>query len=721
MKRLRITSILISLLMLCSCSAGTEQSAPGTAEAAGGAGSAEPAPLAETSDSAEATTPAGASPAEASAEAPSAEPTATPEPERDFTEFFAPPDTSAHADYGERYCDWKYDSSMLISTEEEFLRRGGSESWLNAGRSAVRGTEEFRAVETQSAEMWLYTDGNYYYKKQSGDEEIVTSRFSLSNGYFDEDVKPLVLFDSAAVGDFDGDGATEAFIMFEFPSFSWLNYTENAAVFVNSAGQAEVVSTGVGGYLAPIRYRDFVHMGVSFGVNNISHHAEIFAVENGSAVQKHSAFSLGSKYGLCMLESAAQVPGSWLVIWDNIEKQYRELAHEPAPEGLAAAIYSSPLSEQLEDMTELKDSIAVIGGKYVCIGTAWNSVTLEHDNGRLTVADEHLISSASETEPDYSVYLPAAEELAVPAPIPADRAEYGEYTLTGEGIYTSEEEFRAAEGDFLCDVARKAVLETQQYKGISYQFANAQQFAGDGFTFTHLDQNGEGYTESLSYGDQLTLYEDGSVKPQFLAAACADFDEDGKKEAFVVFRLPYTVSYDIYGESGGISVAVYAASDGTGRALPDWELVRSWGGSPEFTLIRYENEIHLYNADNSAIMGLRGGVPKRLATCDPDGDGRYFSGTMFYHPALGEYSYEKLQPMSGELLTQLVESPAYQEYLSLHPDNVPEYAWINAGGYIITDHYGEYRWDGESFTKTTGARGGGWWISRKINGTYLCF
>lgn len=149
MKRLRITSILISLLMLCSCSAGTEQSAPGTAESAGGAGSAEtaePAGTAETSDSAEAT-----QLAETTAEAPSAEPTAAPEPERDFTEFFAPPDTSAHADYGERYCDWKYDASMLIGTEEEFLRRGGSESWLNAGRSAVRGTEEFRAVETQSA------------------------------------------------------------------------------------------------------------------------------------------------------------------------------------------------------------------------------------------------------------------------------------------------------------------------------------------------------------------------------------------------------------------------------------------------------------------------------------------------------------------------------------------------------------------------------------------
>ncbi len=165
MKRLRITSILISLLMLCSCSAGTEQSAPGTAESAGGAGSAEtaePAGTAETSDSAEAT-----QPAEASAEAPYAKPVSqpAPEPERDFTEFFAPPDTSAHADYGERYCDWKYDASMLIGTEEEFLRRGGSESWLNAGRSAVRGTEEFRAVETQSAEMWLYTDGNYYYKK----------------------------------------------------------------------------------------------------------------------------------------------------------------------------------------------------------------------------------------------------------------------------------------------------------------------------------------------------------------------------------------------------------------------------------------------------------------------------------------------------------------------------------------------------------------------------
>lgn len=317
MKRLTIASVLTASLMLCSCAETPEQSAPTTAETTEPAGTTQATASDEPTASRE------------SAEVPTAEPTAQPEPtseaiepepelpERDFTEFFTPPDTS---DYNERYCDWKYDYSMLISTEEEFMRHGGSDSWLAAGWNAVRGTEEFRAVESQAAGMWLYTDGNYYFTKQSGDKEIVDSRFSLSNEYFDEDIKPLVLFDSAAVGDFDGDGAAEAFIMFEFPSFSWANYTENAAVFVNSAGHAEVISTGVGGYLVPIRYRDFVHMGVGFGVNNITHHAEIFSMENGSAAQKHSAFSLGSKYGLCMLESAAQAPGSWLVIWDNIEK-----------------------------------------------------------------------------------------------------------------------------------------------------------------------------------------------------------------------------------------------------------------------------------------------------------------------------------------------------------------------------------------------------------------
>ncbi|MGN1341492.1 MAG: hypothetical protein ACI4WS_14455 [Oscillospiraceae bacterium] len=719
MKHLRITSVLISLLLLCSCSGSPEKFPSDTTEAA-------PAVTAKTADGA-----VLAASAEIS-EAPSAEPTSqsgltveVPEPEypeRDFTEYFTSPDTS---DYSQRYCDWKFDSSMLISTEEEFLRRGGSENWLIAGRNAVRGTEEFQAVESESAGMWLYTDGNYYYTKQSGDKEIVTSRFSLSNGYFDEDIKPLVLFDSAAVGDFDGDGAAEAFVMFEFPSFSWLNYTESAAVFVNSAGQAGVISTGVGGYLVPIRYRDFTHMGVGFGVNNLSHHAEIFATENNSFSQKHSAFSLGSKYGLCMLESAAQAPGSWLVIWDNIEKKYRELAHEPALAGLAEAVCNSPLRTQLEELLdnyeELKDSIAVIGGKYVCIGTAWNSVTLEHDNGRLTRADEHLISSAAETEPDYSMYLPAAEELAVPAPNPAYPAEYGEYALTTDGIYTSEEEFRAGEGDFLCDTAHKAVLDTRQYKAISYQFANAYQLPGNEFQFTYLDQNGEEYTESISYGDSLTLYEDGTVKPQFLAAACADFNGDGQREAFVVFGLPSTEKYYTSGEELHCKyLAVYASADGTGMAIPDWELVSAWSGSPDLKLIQHEDVIHLYNADNSAIVGLRDGVPKRLATGDPDGDGRYFSGTMFYHPDLGEYCYEKLQPMTGELLAQLIESPAYKEYLSFHPDSIPEHAWITAGGYIVTDYCGEYRWDGESFTIVTGS-GGGWWITQRINGLYLCF
>lgn len=124
----------------------------------------------------------------------------------------------------------------------------------------------------------------------------------------------------------------------------------------------------------------------------------------------------------------------------------------------------------------------------------------------------------------------------------------------------------AAEGDFLCNTARKAVLDTHRYKAMSYQLANAYRLADNGFLFTHLDRNGE------------------------------------------EFHCKY--------------LAVYASADGSCMAIPDWQLVNAWSGSPDLRLIRYENVIHLYNADNSAIVGLRDGMPKRLATGSPDDDGR---------------------------------------------------------------------------------------------------
>ncbi len=731
MKRLKITSVLISMLMLCSCADITEQSdPPETSELSQPIESAEltdtsPASLVsaeeqsrQSAQTAQSVQPVKTDIQHETEEHNTIEAADTPLPERDFSEFFTISETP---DYGGRYCGWKFDSSAVLSSEGEFLLNGGSEEMLTSAEAAVRATEEFRQIDQQTAEMELYPDGRYYYiQNKGGEDEYLTSRFTMSFEYLDENGRALPLLVSAAAEDFDGDGKTEAFLMYEAPSFSWVNYTESFAVFVNSSGKAEIVSSGIGGRLMPMRYRDFMHMGIEFGVNNITSHAEIFAVENGVAVNKHSGFSLGSQLGVCMLESAAQVPGSWLIIWDDIDKQYKEIAPVPAPEGLAEAIYNSPLLDRLRERTgwdgksdALSEILQVYGGRYVSIG----AFTLEYRGGNLDLAEKCIISSAHDGAALCRIDLASAEEQAVPAPLPPAPAEYGEYSLTTEGVYTSAKEFEQAAGDLLAEAAAEAVCGSRVYKEISYQLENAER-SGFTYTFTKEYEDKGGQTREYTYDEELLSFsKDGRLNPAFLTAACADFDNDGGKEAFVVYRLPFMGRYKIDGrEYSEQYLAVYVSSDGNALVLPDWTIARILR-YPELRLIKYENEIHIYNADTEYIMAVRRGIPVYMGSFPPDEDGRYFNGNWFYNPTIGKYCCEKFQPMSAELLAELTESPQFK---AANPSDLHQRAWITAGGYIVTDRCAiAFRWDGGGFA-LLGQSDYGWRVIRN-NEQFLCY
>ncbi len=738
MKRLKITSVLISMLMLCSCADITEQSdPPETSELSQPIESAEltdTSPASPVSDeeqsrqsaqTAQSVQPVNTDIQPETEEHNTIEAADTPLPERDFSEFFTISETP---DYGGRYCGWKFDSSAVLNSEGEFLLNGGSEEMLTAAEAAVRGTEEFRRIDEQTAEMELYPDGCYYYiQNKGGEDEHLTCRFTMSFESLDENGRALPLLISAAAEDFDGDGKIEAFLLYETPSFSWINYTESFAVFVSSSGKAEVVSSGIGGRLMPMRYRDFMHMGIEFGVNNVSSHAEIFAVENGAAVNKHGGFSLGSQLGICMLESAAQAPGSWLIIWDNIDKQYKEIAPVSAPDGLAGAIYNSPLLDRLrkrmsDAMFESEESMQklpmqVYGGRYVNIGSLRGGITLEYRGGNLDFAEDCIISSAYDEAPVCQVDLASAEEQAVPAPLPPAPAEYGEYSLTTEGVYTTEKEFEQAAGDLLAEAAAEAVCGSRVYKEISYQLENAER-SGFTYTFTKEYEDKGGQTREYTYDEELLSFsKDGRLNPAFLTAACADFDNDGGKEAFVVYRLPFMGRYKIDGrEYSEQYLAVYVSSDGNALVLPDWTIARILR-YPELRLIKYENEIHIYNADTEYIMAVRRGIPVYMGSFPPDEDGRYFSGNWFYNPAVGEYCCEKFQPMSAELLAELTESPQFK---AANPSDLHQRAWITAGGYIVTDRCAiAFRWDGGGFA-LSGQSDYGWRVIRN-NEQFLCY
>lgn len=198
-----------------------------------------------------------------------------------FAQYFtSAADTS---DYAERFCGWCFDSSADVYTAAEFYGAGGTEEMLSAAEAAVRDSEIFKENELICQTALLGEDGVFYYSVPGEEEASLKGIFSLSSKAVDENGHALVSFKSAAVCDFDGDGKKEAFILMTIPNAeNTFGYTEDCAVFVNSSGEAQLLTSGVDGYIRLIRYDGFAHAALSFGYNNITTFSEIYAAENGN-------------------------------------------------------------------------------------------------------------------------------------------------------------------------------------------------------------------------------------------------------------------------------------------------------------------------------------------------------------------------------------------------------------------------------------------------------
>lgn len=331
------------------------------------------------------------------------------------------------SDYDKRFCGFKFDESVIINSEDDFYNKGGTADMLAAAENAVRQTDIWKNTESICKTAVLNPDGSFNHTVTENGETKTVSRFALDSDLVDENGYAKIVFENAVIDDFDGDGKQEAFLLLGTPSFDWLSDREEFAVFVNSSGEAQLLCNGVGAYFEPIRYDGFMHMGISFGVNIISSFAKIYAVENDIAVEKHDAFSLGGKSGITMLESAAQAPGCWLVVWDNVDRIYKEVAAEPVSEELAKEIFDSPLVESLRkdesrnedilsDFDKFAESLTMYGGKYITVVPVFSEYCFVYENGELSEFDTNILDSGMEGRAVERISLADAERLAAPAP-----------------------------------------------------------------------------------------------------------------------------------------------------------------------------------------------------------------------------------------------------------------------------------------------------------------
>ena len=215
--------------------------------------------------------------------------------------------------YEGSYYECTIDDFIIARSEDSFIRKGGTQEMLDAAKSAVLETDNFKDAY---AEITANNNGIY-------------DRY-FENGYLlDQNRNITAVFNEGFCDDFDGDGKNEAFIV-----YSSVGHSDGAsaypyndidyAVFVGSDGAAEVVSSGVWGGCRAIRYSGFIHMLTDFGVNNSTMRAEIFALEDGKPVKKHEEYIIrGVAHGFMIEESAPQAPAPWYVFWDNDAREYR--------------------------------------------------------------------------------------------------------------------------------------------------------------------------------------------------------------------------------------------------------------------------------------------------------------------------------------------------------------------------------------------------------------
>lgn len=314
------------------------------------------------------------------------------------------------SNYTGNFYEWKYDYDIVAKDRESFA---GGEDIIN---TAVRTVKE-KFIYTVCGKDYIYGEIAALAEKAEKSEEYKGYIFEadgerlmiLSDDYerfSDKNGKLEPLFVSGVYEDFDGDGKKESFLCFgTFNFFGSFTNMRCCVVFVDSAGNAELLPQAsgevvlFGEMLNPIIYNGFIHMCTAFGVNNSTHHSEIYAVESGKAVHKKSLFLPSAQFcGAFMLESAAQAPGSWISFWNEETGEYctlgtDDITYEEAEDLLnSKAFGEAKMADTCKTAEELQKSTEKIGEKYYIAAPPINyPLTFERVNGTFENAEYEIL------------------------------------------------------------------------------------------------------------------------------------------------------------------------------------------------------------------------------------------------------------------------------------------------------------------------------------------
>ncbi|MGN0609186.1 MAG: hypothetical protein ACI4J6_08260 [Oscillospiraceae bacterium] len=486
--------------------------------------------------------------------------------------------------YKGRFSEWVFDNSSIISSKDDFIDICGTELWDKAVETLM--SDEYMSElygEMQGAV--LGEDGYFVY----GAEDIPP--LAYSNPYINEQGLPAAGFNCAAYEDFDGDGRKECFAVLTSVNFeaSWNTYYNDYVVFIGSDGGAEVVTYGVSCTFSLIRYSGFVHAAFDFGNNISSSHGEIFAVESGKAVCKHYSFHVGSKQGLALEESMAQAPGAWLIIWDNVLKEYVGIDGVKAGGALTELIYGSEAFTKLnsedgrktiDSSEELEKTLTVTGGRLLsfCPGGFFPSGMI-YEGGKLVPSDGGIIDYEF-CERGEAVNLILAEKYAdrlsedVYASQPENVKAVTEFKAVGNSENIPEDIIKAAED---------CLMSSKDYRMTEIQAENG--YVSDGQYRIKWSVTGR----TVTYRPEENYFNGGKPNIIFDKAYKLDLDGDGADEYIIAEILPKFEMYQY--ESDGVKTSrvtpvtytVYVNSDGAAS------LLRSDEGETSIQLVEFED------------------------------------------------------------------------------------------------------------------------------------
>lgn len=267
------------------------------------------------------------------------------------------------SDFDGRLYEWEFADELVIKDKNAF-----SEELLSAALDMVKGSDMYKRVSEVFAEAKKNDEGGYEFDI-GGSRDYSASEVSE---YFDKSGNILPKFDSGVTADFDGDGRVETFLLFILPEPTVHSRYSEELIFINSDGEAAVPENGdwcIGASLMPMRYNGFIHMGYDNGINIGTSHGEIYAVENGEAIDKATMFHIGSPYKKAFMRiSCAQTFGCGLLFWNSELNAYCEINYEELTDEQAQALFDSEAFQSDIELTEKFTSPEQVKEAFCCSG-----------------------------------------------------------------------------------------------------------------------------------------------------------------------------------------------------------------------------------------------------------------------------------------------------------------------------------------------------------------